>query len=313
MALAAMRWADANQIGWLNNFLLVFVGLLLEAAPFVLLGALVSSGIEVWASPRIFERLARAPRAAQVAVASCGGLIFPVCECGSVPVARRLMSKGLAPAAAITFMLAAPIVNPVVIFSTWFAFKGQGKEFEMVSGRIIIGIVVAVIVGAVVSRTVGTASVRDFLGSRIGVESSPHQDEAPSLERFTGHASAEFVAMMRFMMVGALIVATLQTVVPQTLLTGFAGTAIVAIPAMMLLAFLLALCSESDAILVSSFTQFSSTSQLAFLVFGPMLDVKLVALYVGSFGRRAAMVLCATITVTTLAVFLWLEVIGGML
>src|SRR5207342_3531126 len=103
------------------------------------LGAAVSAAIEVFVPATAFERIGRLPRPLQLPAAAAAGVAFPVCECGSVPVARRLASKGLSPAAAVTFMLAAPIVNPVVVASTFVAYRGRDSQWLMVGGRFVLG------------------------------------------------------------------------------------------------------------------------------------------------------------------------------
>jgi uncharacterized membrane protein YraQ (UPF0718 family) len=122
-----VRVADPSSLPWLRNLLIVFGSLLVEAMPFILLGATVSAAIEVLVPASAFARIALLPRGLQLPAAAAAGVAFPVCECGSVPVARRLAAKGLAPSAAITFMLAAPIVNPVVVASTFVATAGATR------------------------------------------------------------------------------------------------------------------------------------------------------------------------------------------
>ena len=137
-------------MAWLQNFLIVFGSLLVEAMPFVLFGAFVSAAIEVFVPTSTFAHLARLPRPLQLPAAALAGIAFPVCECGSVPVARRLARKGLAPSAAVTFMLAAPILNPVVVASTFVAYRGRDSLWVMVLGRMGLGFLVAVAVGWVI-------------------------------------------------------------------------------------------------------------------------------------------------------------------
>ena len=148
-----VRVADPERIAWLQNFLIVFGSLLVEATPFILLGAFVSAAIEVFVPTSTFAHLGRLPRPLQLPAAALAGIAFPVCECGSVPVARRLASKGLAPSAAITFMLAAPILNPVVVASTFVAYRGRDSLWVMVLGRMALGFLVAVAVGWVIGAT----------------------------------------------------------------------------------------------------------------------------------------------------------------
>ncbi|MCR1784011.1 permease [Nocardioides carbamazepini] len=303
--VAVLRAVDVPAVGWLNNFLLVYVGLLVEAVPFVLLGAAAAAAIEVYVSPEAFGRLARAPRPVQVAVASCGGLVLPVCECGSVPVARRLLLRGLTPAAAITFMLAAPIVNPVVILSTWFAFRGRTSEGLMVGGRVALGLTIAVVTGLVMARALQrspVAGIRDAVGHE-----HEHGATGNRPRLFAEHTGAEFLGMMKYMLIGAGVAAALQTFIPQRSIDTVAGATLLAIPAMMAFAFVLSLCSESDALFIASFVQFSPAAQLAFLAFGPMADTKLSAMYVGALGPAHARRLIVTVTVTTLVLCLWLQ------
>ncbi len=146
----ATQVAHPGTIAWLQNFFVVFGSLLVEAVPFVVLGAFVSAAIEVFVPTSVFARIGGLPRALQLPAAAAAGMAFPVCECGSVPVARRLARKGLSPAAAVTFMLAAPIVNPVVIASTYVAYRGRDVVWLMVFGRLTLGFVVAIIVGWVI-------------------------------------------------------------------------------------------------------------------------------------------------------------------
>ena len=148
-----VRVTDPERVAWLQNFLIVFGSLLVEATPFILLGAFVSAAIEVFVPTSAFAHLGRLPRPLQLPAAALAGIAFPVCECGSVPVARRLARKGLMPSAAVTFMLAAPILNPVVVASTFVAYRGRDTLWVMVLGRMGLGFLVAVAVGWVVGNT----------------------------------------------------------------------------------------------------------------------------------------------------------------
>ena len=150
-----VRLFDPEQFAWVRNFLIVFGSLLVEAMPFIVLGAFVSAAIEVFVPASAFEKIARLPRGLQIPAAAASGMAFPVCECGSVPVARRLAAKGLAPSAAVTFMLAAPIVNPVVVASTYVAYRGRDTVAIMVLGRLALGFIVAMAVGWVLGAVRG--------------------------------------------------------------------------------------------------------------------------------------------------------------
>jgi uncharacterized membrane protein YraQ (UPF0718 family) len=277
IAVLAARAAGLADVDALATFGVIFTSIMVEAVPFVLIGALVSAAVAVYVPDRAFARLGRLPTALQVPGAAAAGLAFPVCECGSVPVARRLLVRGLNPAAAITFMLAAPIFNPVVIASTWVAYGGGSRGAEMVAGRSGLGLAVAVLAGWLLAPR--ARAVR-------APESSHEPRPADRRAGFVEHLTGDFLFMARFLALGAALSALLQTVVPQTVLSGVADNAILATLALMGLAFMLSLCSEADAFVATSFTAFPLSAQLGFLVLGPIADVKLAVLYEATFRRR---------------------------
>ena len=304
----ALHAVNPVRFAWSSNFLLVFNALLIEATPFVLLGALVSAAIEVFMTPRAFEALGRMPRRLQLPAAALAGVAFPVCECGSVPVARRLAARGLAPGAAITFMLAAPVANPIVIASTFVAYKGRSILWTMVIGRILLGLIVAMCAGWVVSLQTKEQLLKPRPDDTL--EADREHGERRWREYF-GHVGNDFVFMGRFLILGAAVAGAVQTFVPQSFINPVANTPVVSQLAMMGLAFLLSLCSESDAFVAASFVQFGVSSQLAFLVFGPMVDTKLSALYIGTYGRAFFRTILITVAAVTLVGTLWIEVLFG--
>jgi uncharacterized membrane protein YraQ (UPF0718 family) len=303
-----VRVVDPSSLPWLRNLLIVFGSLLVEAMPFILLGATVSAAIEVLVPASAFARIALLPRGLQLPAAAAAGVAFPVCECGSVPVARRLAAKGLAPSAAITFMLAAPIVNPVVVASTFVAYRGRDTLWIMVLGRLALGFIVAMTVGWVMGRV----RSGELLRARADqVEAHEIDEEEARWRRFFGHLTGDVVFMARFLIMGAALAAAIQTFVPQSIVNSVASLPILSLIAMMALAFVMSLCSESDAFVAASFTAFGPASQLAFLVFGPMVDLKLAALYVGTYQRGFLRTVVIAVGATTLVATLWIQVIWG--
>ncbi len=306
---------DPANVAGVQNFFLVFGSLLIEAIPFILLGALVSAAIEVFVPKTVFEKLALLPKPLQLPAAGLAGAAFPVCECGSVPVARRLIVKGLMPSAAVTFMLAAPVLNPIVIASTAVAYRGRDILWPMVLGRAGLGFLVAMAVGYVVSDE----TKEQLLRNRSRAAEHDHEPSSQSYESaawtkatsFFGHLSGDFVFMARFLVIGAMVAAALQTFVPQSVIGGVAGMPVLNILAMMGLAFVLSLCSESDAFVAASFVQFGVGAQLAFLVFGPMVDTKLGILYGATFRQGFFRTVVIVVTTCTLVGCLWIEVLFG--
>ena len=289
LAIALVLLGKAKGIGdvpGVETFVLVFASIVIEALPFILLGALVSGLIAVYVPERVFSRIARLPLALQLPGAAVGALAFPVCECGSVPVARRLIARGVHPAAGIAFMLAAPILNPIVLVSTWLAYRGRGLGAEMVLGRAGLGLALAAVAGWAIGRQ-GAAVLRQGRGETGGHGAPCHGHESHRRrgEEFVGHFTGDFLFMGKFIVIGAALAALYQTVVSQSIVSGVAGTVVVSALALMALAFMLSLCSEADAFVAVSFTAFPLGSQLAFLVFGPIADMKLALLYSAAFRR----------------------------
>lgn len=319
VAAFALRLIDATGVGALRSFLLVFASLLVEALPFVLLGSLVSAAIEVFVPARAFDRVGRLPRPLQVPVAGLGGFAFPVCECGSVPVARRLAAKGLSPAAAVTFMLAAPILNPIVLVSTAIAYRGRDVVWGMVAGRAVLGFVVAIVVGWIVgarsrSELLKARDDHDHAGAACDCDHCAHGNgrRVTSKPRaFFGLAAGDFTLLARYLVIGAALASGLQTFLPQDAIGAVANTPVVNMLAMMALAGMLSLCSSSDAFVAASFVQFGPASQLAFLVFGPMVDAKLGFLYAGTFSRGFVRTVIVGVAAVTLAGTLWIQVLLG--
>ena len=309
-AAIVVRVADPADLPWLRNLMIVFGSLLVEAMPFILLGATVSAAIEVLVPATAFARIALLPRGLQLPAAAAAGVAFPVCECGSVPVARRLAAKGLSPGAAVTFMLAAPIVNPVVVASTFVAYRGRDTLWLMVLGRLALGFIVAMSVGWVMGRLRSGELLR-ARGGPGDAHDVAGEGMEPRWRRFFGHLAGDMAFMTRFLIVGAALAAAIQTFVPRSILDGLAGLPVISLIAMMVLAFVMSLCSESDAFVAASFTAFGPASQLAFLVFGPMADLKLAALYAGTYRQGFVRTVIVVVGATTLVATLWIQVIWG--
>jgi uncharacterized membrane protein YraQ (UPF0718 family) len=258
----------------------------IEALPFILVGALVSAAVAVFVSEESFQRVGRLPLRMQIPGVALASFAFPVCECGSVPVARRLMMRGIHPAAGLTFMLAAPILNPIVLASTWVAYGGGQRGMEMAGARAGLGLAVAVVAGWAIGRRTGTSLLRPVSQQEgSGQVHAHHGSWSERLPAFADHAASDFLFMGKFLVLGAALAAFMQTTIPQKFIAPIADTPVASALALMLLAFVLSLCSEADAFVAVSFTSFPLGSQLSFLVFGPMLDMKLAALYGATFRR----------------------------
>jgi uncharacterized membrane protein YraQ (UPF0718 family) len=256
----------------------VFVAIAVQAMPFLVLGVSVSAAVAALVPARLLPRLLPRRSALAVPIAAAAGAALPGCECGSVPIAGRLVAQGAPPAAALAFLLSAPAINPVVLVSTAVAFPGRPS---MVLARLLASMLAANVVGLLWARR-----GRDELFDRVRRQ---HRDvQGSPLAVLVTTAQHDFLHAGGFLIVGAATAATLQTVVPRSVLDGVAGAGPLALLAMAGLAVVMAICSEADAFVAASLTQFSLSARLAFLVVGPMVDVKLIALQAGTFGRSFA-------------------------
>ena len=271
----------------LNVFATVFLGIFVEAVPYLLLGTFASGLVEVFVDRDGMSRwVSKRPGAAAISGAFMG-MIFPVCECGVVPLTRRLFKKGLPLSAGISFLLAAPVLNPIVILSTASAF-GWG---QMLLWRFVVSLIIAVVVGLVFS-----------------VQGEPDEVLIPALsggDHDHVHAGAgdsiggkirkallitvdEFFDMGRYLIIGSLLAAGLQTFIAQSTLLSIGSGPVLSVLIMLLLAVLLSICSTVDSFVALGFTgAFSFGSVLSFLVFGPMVDIKSTIMYLQVFKRRA--------------------------
>lgn len=256
----------------------VFSGIFVQALPFLALGVTLSALIAVFVTPDRLSRWLPQRPAAAVLTAAASGAALPGCECGSVPIARRLFGQGAVGAAALTFMLAAPAINPVVVVSTVVAFPGQP---QMVFARVGASLLTAIIMGLAWSRWGNTAWITRRLPRAIDSQGSRWQT-------FIEAARHDFIQAASYLVIGAAAAAALHVVVPDWLMAHLAGQLLLGVLVMAVLAVVLSLCSEADAFVAASLTMVPLIPRLVFLVVGPAIDVKLFAMQSGMFGRAFA-------------------------
>jgi uncharacterized protein len=284
----------------------VFVAVCVQALPFLVLGVLLSGLIAAFVPPSVFRRLLPGNEKLAVPVAGLAGVALPGCECASVPVSRRLMQQGVPPAAALTFLLAAPAVNPVVLVATAVAFP---TEPRMVVARFIGSMGTAIAMGLLWSRF----GRLEWIAERARRYTQPRPGESRWLV-FSETARHDLAEAGGFLVLGALMAAALNVLVPASVFTSLAGQVVLGVLVMAVLAFVLALCSEADAFVVASLSMLPLLPRLVFLVVGPAVDVKLYALQSGTFGRGFAMRFApATFVVATCCgVLAGILVLGGV-
>jgi hypothetical protein len=305
---------DAGAI--LELFATRFLGIFIEAVPFLLLGSLVAGAIDSFLTSDDIARIVpRNPLLATV-VGALMGFAFPVCECGVVPVVRRLYSKGLPVWVGITFLLAAPVMNPIVLVSTYVAF-GFGP---VLIGRYLATFAVAVGVGLVFALGAKPQEVlrprsRLMMPIMGGDGSVAISASVPARKGFRQGfkdalemANTEFFDMGRYLVIGSLLAATMQTLVSQDVLLALGRGPVISVIVMQLMAFVLSVCSTVDAFLALAFVgTFTTGSILTFLTFGPMVDIKSTLMFLGVFKRRAVLYLILLPLLMTALVGIWLN------
>lgn len=372
-----------------NIFKNILISIFLEAIPFVLLGVVLAALLQIFVSEQTVRRWMPKNKLAGLLFGAGLGILFPICECGMIPVIRRLLQKGMPLYIAVVFLISGPILNPIVFFSTYMAFRAQP---EMAYARMGLAFIVALIIGFMIMKTVksnplkhsrlatlggippGVAvagagvgvSGRVVSGSGVhdqvdllradksfetdksfGTENSsgtvnrvaagpvetepgwtvigdrlPEGEGAASVQRsadpsdglsnrlqrwlkkwneFLKHASLEFFEVGKYLVLGCIITAAVHTTVSRDLLLSIGDSPLSSHLFMMGFAYILSICSTSDAFVASSFTMtFSSGSLLAFLVFGPMMDAKTTLMMLSVFRTKFVLYLMALIFVTVL-------------
>ncbi len=323
---------DNRRKAILYDIAIIFFGTFIEAFPFLVIGVLVSSLITVFVSAETIAKLFPRKGPYGLLAGLLAGFVFPVCECGNIPVARSLLAKDVGPGPVITFLLAAPVFNPIAIVGTAVAFPGRPWIPWM---RVLLTAVVAFATGLFFMRKRKEDMCRsEFLracraddesagddGERPGNRENPgvggrdavpgETGEEPSHGAKSGKTGGrfrdrllealilaldEFFYVARFLAAGALIAALVRTVLPQQWILNLGKGPVLSVLAMIVLAFVVSMCSNVDAFFAAVFTDtFSSSSILAFLVFGPMIDIKAVSMLYSTFNTKAILMLVSIV------------------
>ncbi|PTM57618.1 permease [Desmospora activa] len=321
--IAQLSWPDAWSLPEMplkvQTVATIFLSIFIEGIPFILIGVLVSSLIHIYVNEEMVWRWVPKNPLLSIPFASCLGLLLPVCECGVVPVSKRLIQKGLPPYIAFTFLLAAPVINPVTIVSTYIAF---GNAWDMTLARLLLAAFVAWVMGVLffwffkrdvlkpeVSKVHTDQCDHDHDHNHDHNHDHDHHHDCHDhsgikKDRF-GHALYhsvfEFMDMGKYFVMGALIAASFQTFVGMGAIRDFAENEWLAILLMMGLAFGMSLCSSADAFVAASFrTAMGPAPLLAFMVYGPMLDLKNVLMMSGTFKRSVMLFFIVASTLLTL-------------
>lgn len=313
-ALLVEMFASPDPMATLNIFTTRFLGIFIEAAPFLLMGTLVSGLLEVYVTREDIVRwLPKNPILSTIA-GTLMGFAFPVCECGVVPVTRRLFTKGLPMSVGVAFLLAAPVMNPIVLVSTYIAF-GFGPMLVarfVVTGVVALGVGLIFALAARPQDVLRPTSLAPVTGGGLDLKLTPLKIPPPKrgsrLLNALRVASDETFDMGRFLIVGSLLAALMQTAVSQNVLLALGEGPLLSVILMQGLAFVLSVCSTVDAFLALAFVgTFSSGSILSFLTFGPMIDIKSTLMFTSVFKPRTVIYLIALPFLMTLLIGVWVN------
>lgn len=261
----------------------IFISIIIEALPFVLLGTILSGIIEVFITPDIVNKFLPKNKFLRVLFGTFVGFVFPSCECGIIPIINRFLEKKVPSYTAVPFLATAPIINPIVLFATYSAF---GNSIRFLILRFVGATIVATALGVMLAFLVDDNILKE---DAKPTHFHDYSDKKWYQKIFLAlaHAIDEFFDTGRYLVFGTLIASAMQIYLPTRVLTTIGHSPITAILVMMLLAFILSLCSEADAFIGASLlSTFGIAPVMAFLLIGPMIDIKNLMMMVNSFKTR---------------------------
>lgn len=292
----------------IKNISIIFTSIFFESLPFLLLGSLISSVIETYISNETLSKLIPKNKVIGSIVGILLGFFLPACDCAVIPVSKRLIKKKVPLNTAVSFMLASPIINPVVLLSTYYAFYKTNPEIFYY--RIIFGIIIALIIGIIIGITYKDKTIiinDDNCDCHISNEKHTIKND---FKHIIKHATIDLFEVVKYLILGALIASLFQVIIPRDVLQTFRESKILSILVLMLFAYLISLCSTSDSFVGKTFIQsFTKESVIAYLLLGPMIDIKNTIVLLGNFKKSFVITLISLIFITififSLVVRIW--------
>ena len=283
----------------------IFLSIMIEALPFVLIGSIISGFIDVYITPDRVLAFLPQNKILRILFGTFIGFIFPSCECGIVPIVNRFLEKKVPTYTAVPFLATAPIINPIVLFATYTAF-GNSVRFALFRalGSILVALVLGIFWGFVAK-----APILKQDGAKVHSHDFSDKRGWAKVGYALIQAIDEFFDMGRYLVFGCLFASFVQVYVPTYVLTRIGHNSLTAILLMMVLAFLLSLCSEADAFIGASLlASFGFAPVMAFLIIGPMIDIKNLLMMKNHFTNKFILQFISLITLVILAYCL---MIGG--
>ncbi|WP_078379300.1 permease [Sutcliffiella halmapala] len=296
--------SDKIPSSWLNVNT-IFLSIVIEAVPFILLGVFASALIQTFVSEEKIKKFLPKNAIAAIIPAAILGAIFPICECAIIPVVRRLIKKGMPLHVGVVFLVGAPILNPVVFASTFYAFNGDPT---ILYGRFGLAFILCIVIGLLMLLLFDNKNQLRWTKNELQGKLDPTLEQTGPTNKWKStfyHASDEFFDMGKYLIMGAFIASLFQTFLDRSVLVALGSNDVLSPAVMMAFAFVLSLCSEADAFVAASFgSTFTTGSILAFLVYGPMLDLKNVFLLFAYFRTKFVLVFMAVVTIVVFAAIL---------
>lgn len=280
----------------IKDISIIFISIFFESLPFLLIGSLISASLEVFVSNDTIVRLIPKNKILASIVGVCLGFFLPACDCAAIPVSKRLLKKKVPINVAISFMLASPIINPVVLLSTYYAFFNSNPEIFWY--RLIFGVIISLIIGLIMGIIFGKKDV-----IKNNLEDNCHCHERHSHKGFKNiilaifkHTALDLFEVVKYLMFGALIASAIQVLLPRNILMIFNNNQLLSIITLMLFAYLISLCSTSDSFVGKSLlSSFSNSSIIAYLLLGPMIDIKNTIVLLGNYKKSFVVALISLI------------------
>ena len=282
----------------IKNISIIFMSIFFESLPFLLLGSFISAIIETFVSNEAIVKIIPKNKILGSIVGVLLGFFLPACDCAVIPVSKGLLKKKVPLNVAISFMLASPIINPVVLLSTYYAFYKTNPNIFFC--RLIFGILVSLIIGIIIGIIFNKQDVvKDNKDTDCACEHCDHSYHTNNkFISIIKHTALDFFDVVKYLMFGALLASLVQVLIPRSVITLFKDSNILSIITLMIFAYLISLCSTSDSFVGKSLlSSFTSSSIVAYLLLGPMIDIKNTIVLLGNYNKRFVITLIGLIFV----------------
>lgn len=281
----------------IKNISIIFISIFFESLPFLLLGSLISSIIETYITDDKLAKMIPKNGILGSIVGIFLGFFLPACDCAVIPISKRLLKKKIPVNVAISFMLASPIINPVVLLSTYNAFYRTNPEIFWL--RLIFGILIALVIGVIMGLLFGKKSVivnnitdEDDGCCHCHHDNHSHRSIKNDILSISRHTAYDLFEVVKFLMFGALIASLVQVLLPRNILMIFNNNQVLSIITLMLFAYFISLCSTSDSFVGKSLlSTFGKSSIVAYLLLGPMIDIKNTVVLFGNYKKSFVLTL----------------------